>query len=213
VGYLHQSEAGAEDGLVFTHGAGSDCGSPLLVALASSLSEAGLAVLRCDLPFRQTRPHGPPRGDGAADRLGLKAAVTALREELSGRVFLGGQSYGGRQASMLCAAEPALADGLLLTSYPLHPPGKHAALRTQHFPTLNTDVLFVHGTRDPFASSEEMEGAMKLIPARSRLLDFEGLGHDLAARGKTDPAMLARIVQTFSEFFALGLRLERASVV
>jgi predicted alpha/beta-hydrolase family hydrolase len=200
VGYLHQPEA-AKDGLVLTHGAGGDCGSTLLVALASALADAGIAVLRCDLPFRQARLHGPPRGDGSADRRGLEAAVSVLRGEVPGRVFLGGQSYGGRQATMLCAEKPLLADGLFLTSYPLHPPGKHAALRTQHFPALKTDALFVHGGSDPFASTEEMEGAIKLIPARTRLLDFEGAGHDLAVRRKIDPAMVGQIVTAFTEFF------------
>jgi len=87
VGFLHRPEA-AKDGLVFTHGAGSDSGSALLVALASAFAESGIAVLRCDLPFRQARRHGPPRGDGATDRLGLEAAVTALRAEVPGRLFL-----------------------------------------------------------------------------------------------------------------------------
>jgi len=210
-GFLHLPDSGARNGLVFTHGAGGDCNSALLVALAEAFSEVGLGVLRCNLPFRQLRPHGPPRGDGSADREGLKAAVNALREEISGRIFLGGQSYGGRQATMLCAAEPKLGDGLLLTSYPLHPPGKHDALRTEHFPRLKTDVLFVHGTRDPFATSDEMRTAMNLIPARNRLLDFEGLGHDLAARRKIDPAMISRIVQAFSDFFSIQLKLDRAS--
>ncbi|MBV9086802.1 MAG: alpha/beta hydrolase [Acidobacteriaceae bacterium] len=209
-GFLHLPRPGTKDALVFTHGAGSDCGSPLVVAIASAFSDAGLAVLRCDLPFRQLRPHGPPRGNGEADRQGLKSAVKAMRERFPGRVFLGGQSYGGRQATMLCAAEPDLAHGLLLTSYPLHAPGQHA-FRTVHFPDLKTDSLVVHGGRDPFASSEEIQSALKLIPARTRLLEFEALGHDLAARRKIDPAMVSRIIETFAEFFAVELGIKLAS--
>ena len=210
-GFLHRPGAGARDGLVLTHGAGGNCGSSMLVALASEFAEAGVTVLRCDLPFRQARPHGPPRGNGSEDREGLKHAVAAMREEVPGRVFLGGQSYGGRQASMLCASEPQLADGLLLLSYPLHPPGQAATLRTSHFPTLRTDALFVHGTRDPFATTDELRIAMTLIPARTRLIEFEAVGHDLASRRKVDPAMVLRLLSVFAEFFKIEPEFELVS--
>src|SRR5271154_5606629 len=106
-GYLHQPENPTGDGLVLTHGAGANSNAPLLVAVASALVERRHTVLRCDLPFRQQRPFGPPHPGGAArDRAGLKKAVASMRGIVSGRVFLGGHSYGGRQATMLCAEEP-----------------------------------------------------------------------------------------------------------
>src|SRR5580698_10892323 len=108
-GFIHRSVTPSENGLVLTHGAGSNCKAPLVVALAEAFSEAGTTVLRCDLPYRQSRPYGPPRpGDAVHDRAGLKNAVAALRKLISGRMFLGGHSYGGRQSSMLCAEEPGL---------------------------------------------------------------------------------------------------------
>jgi len=169
---------------VLTHGAGSNSRAPLLVALAEAFAAAGFTVLRCDLPYRQSRSFGPPRpGDAARDREGLKNAVSALRKLVSGRVFLGGHSYGGRQSTMLCADEPGVVDGLLLLSYPLHPPRKPEQLRVQHLPRLQTPALFVHGTRDPFGSPEEMGSALSLIPAKIRLLKIEGAGHDLGFKG------------------------------
>src|SRR5204863_3394928 len=103
-GFLHRPNAAAERGLVLTHGAGGNCRAPLLVAAAEAFSAAGLAVLRCDLPFRQRRLSGPPSPAGAAsDRAGLKEAVAALRAVVPGKIFLGGQSYGGRQATLLAA--------------------------------------------------------------------------------------------------------------
>src|ERR1700756_2554039 len=121
-GFLHRAE-NARAGLVLTHSAGSNCNSPLLVALADAFCGSGLTVLRCDLPFRQSRPHGPPpRGSAERDQEGLRAAISAMRRETSGRIFLGGHSYGGRQASMLAAADRDVAGALLLLSYPLHPP-------------------------------------------------------------------------------------------
>ena len=186
-GFLH-TPPGAERGLVLTHGAGSDCEAPLLVALATALGEADFCVLRCDLPFRQARRSGPPRpGDAAADRDGLRQAVKLLRGLISGDLYLGGHSYGGRQASMLAAEAPELAQGLLLLSYPLHPPKKPEQLRTAHFPSLKTPAVFVQGSADAFGAIGEMEAALALIPAAKRLIVIDGVGHDLR-RGKFDMA-------------------------
>jgi uncharacterized protein len=185
-GFLHRPAGTPKDALVLTHGAGGNCKGALLVALAEAFAKAGTAVLRCDLPFRQSRPFGPPRpGDAARDRSGLKNAVIALEKLVGRRVFLGGHSYGGRQASMLCAEEPKLAAGLLLSSYPLHPPGRSDQLRIQHLPQLQVPTLFVEGTRDPFGSIPEIESAIKLIPARTLLLKVDDVGHDLGFKGKT----------------------------
>jgi len=101
---------------------------------------------------------------------------------------------------MLCADEPELVGGLLLMSYPLHPPGKPEQLRIQHLPNLRTPCLFVEGTRDPFASVEEIENAIALIPARHGLIRVEGAGHDLGFKGKKRIEELpGRILEAFGE--------------
>jgi len=203
-GWLHEPQDPNGDVLVFTHGAGGNSDSALLKALGAAFAQSGYLFLRCDLPFRQMRPTGPPRpGDAARDREGLQRAAEVMRQRARGRVFLGGQSYGGRQATMLAADNPGLASGLLLTSYPLHPPGKPEQLRTQHFSRLRTPALFVEGSRDAFATFTEMESALKLIPARTSMLRVEGAGHDLAGRKAAAAEQLARtIVAAFQEFFA-----------
>jgi len=173
------------------------------VAVAEAFCSAGFAVLRCDMPFRQARPFGPPRPNEAVrDRAGLKNAVAAMRKLAPGRIFLGGQSYGGRQASMLAAEEPGLVDGLLLFSYPLHPPGKPDQLRTQHLPKLHSPVLFIEGTRDPFATIEEIEAARNLIPAKTTILVQEGVGHDLGFKGKSKNDKLVEQVQKRFKIFS-----------
>jgi uncharacterized protein len=190
-GFLHPPSGAGGQGLVLTHGAGGNCRAPLLVAAAEAFSAAGLAVLRCDLPFRQRRPSGPPSPAGAAaDRAGLREAVIALRDVAPGAICLGGQSYGGRQATLLAADELDLVSALLLFSYPLHPPGKPDRLRTEHFPQLRVPALFVQGTADPFGSIAELSAAIPLIPAATRLLPVEGAGHDLR-RGRFDLATAA----------------------
>jgi hypothetical protein len=183
-GFLHSPANPNGNALILTHGAGSDCTAPLLVALGETFAGHGYVVLRCDLPFRQERRTGPPfPGNAARDRAGLGNAIAALRKN-AGRIFLGGHSYGGRQATMLCVAEPDLVAGLLLLSYPLHPPRKPEKLRIQHLPNLRTPSLFVHGTRDPFGSIEEMTNALQLVPAKTDLMTVEGAGHDLGFKGK-----------------------------
>ncbi len=211
-GLLHRPAKPNGSGIVLTHGAGSNCQAPLLIALAETFSGVGFVVLRCDLPYRQDRPYGPPGpGDAKRDRAGLKNAVAAMKNFADDRVFLGGHSYGGRQASMLCAelAEKApkeaakLAAGLLLLSYPLHPPRKPEQLRTQHFFNLHTPALFVEGTRDPFASIAEIDQALKLIPAKTKLLPVEGAGHDLGFKGKAvREALSAKVLAEFRALFA-----------
>jgi predicted alpha/beta-hydrolase family hydrolase len=80
---------------------------------------------------------------------------------------------------MLVSEAPGTVDGLLLLSYPLHAPGRADEPRTEHLPRVRTPALFVHGTRDPFGSIEEMEGAVALVPARTELMVIEGASHDL----------------------------------
>ncbi len=126
-------------------------------------------------------PHGPPRpGDAARDREGLREQILKLREKHPDQVWLGGHSYGGRQASMLAAETPGLVDRLLLLSYPLHPPGKPEQLRTAHFPKLH-DTGFVRARIEGSVRlrPSEMKSAMSLIPAPVQLLEIEGAGHDL----------------------------------
>jgi predicted alpha/beta-hydrolase family hydrolase len=199
-GFVHLPANPSGDGLVLSHGAGANSNAPLLVALAATFRDSGWTVLRCDLPFRQSRPTGPPpRGGAERDRQGLKAAVAAMRRQTAGRIFLGGHSYGGRQSSMLAADEPGLVDRLLLLSYPLHPPQRPTQLRTAHFPRLQTSAMFVHGVRDGFATSDELTAAVALIPANTELLSVPSAGHELLTKANREDLPNA-IVGAFRSF-------------
>src|SRR6266567_159707 len=170
-GFVYRAADSAADALVLTHSAGSNSKAPLLIALSQVFAGAGFTVLRCDLPYRQARPDGPPRpGDAERDRAGLRNAVAAVRKLVSGRMFLGGQSYGGRQGTMLCADEPE----------------------------------FVDGTRDPFGSIEEMQSALKLIPAKTKLLPVNNAGHDLGFKGKSrNEELPGKVLEEFSDLLCV----------
>jgi predicted alpha/beta-hydrolase family hydrolase len=205
-GFLHRPASPCGDGIVLTHGAGSNCQAPLLVALADALCASGTMVLRYDLPFRQLRPTGPPPpGSAKRDQEGLRTAADSMRKLVSNRIFLGGHSYGGRQATMLAASDAGLAaeciQGLLLLSYPLHPPRKSQELRTSHFSKVFQPALFVHGERDVFGSIEEMGAALQLIPGRTELLPIAGAGHELMP-AKSRGIVAARVAEAFRNFFA-----------
>ena len=185
-GFVHEPASPKGGAIAVTHGAGSNCEAPLLRAIAEAMCSSGLLALRYDLPYRQARPKGPPYPAMAArDREGVRAAAAALRELSGGPIYLGGSSYGGRQTSMAAAEDHGLADALLLLSYPLHPPGKPAQLRTEHFTKLQIPAMFAHGSRDSFATLEELSAAIGPIPARVELLAIDGAPHGLPASAAT----------------------------
>lgn len=200
-GFLHRAAHPCGDVLLLTHGASGTCDAAMLVALAESFAAVGVTVLRYDLPFRQARRSGPPSPAFAArDQQGIRRAVTLMKEQHPRRVFGGGQSYGGRQTTMAAAADPTLMDGLLLLSYPLHPPGRPTQRRTAHFPELRTPALFVSGTKDAFGSIDELEGGVKLIPAPVEIVPVPGASHGLLTKTNRD-ALAATVVERFQMFF------------
>jgi len=163
--------------MALTHGAGGDCDSPLLLAIAEGFAAAGITVLRFNMAFREL--HRPPSpSTGPKDRDSIRQALERLRKDTKGPLYVAGQSYGGRMTSMLAAEQPECASALALFSYPLHAPGK-TQLRTEHFPGIRKPTLFIHGPRDPFGSSEELETARQLIPAPTAIHEVPKAGHDL----------------------------------
>ena len=199
-GFLHGAHGDSAGVIILTHGAGGNSNAPLLLALCEGFAAIGLNALRCDLPFRQRRPTGPPSpSDAQKDQDGLRRAVTLMKDRFGGRAFLGGVSYGGRQASMLVADKPTLVEGLLLLSYPLHPPGRASQLRTAHFPRLQVPTLFVSGTRDAFGTEAELQSAIKLVAGPSKLVLIEGAAHGLLQKSNRGE-LPGKIMEEFQRF-------------
>lgn len=202
-GFLHCPPGGSREAMILTHAAATNCQSPLLVALATAFSSSGIAVLRCDLPFRIARPNGrPPTTYAARDQAGLRRAIELIKARVSKTVYLGGHAYGGRQSSLLAASHPNLVAGLLLLSYPLHPPKQALPLRTHHFSSLRTPAMFVQASKDPFGTSDEVGAALSQISAPTRLVTLEGGRHDLLNDGNSN-TLADTIVREFRRFFGL----------
>ncbi|KRD44001.1 dienelactone hydrolase [Cellulomonas sp. Root930] len=140
-------------GLLLTPGFGGTRESPALVAVETAV--APLPVLRLDLPKTAAPAIAAVRAQAEAFASSLGVGTEAL--------VLGGRSFGGRMCSM-AVAEGLPAAGLVLLSYPLHPPGRPDNLRTAHLPDLRVPVLAVSGTTDPFGSPEELTTHLSVIP-------------------------------------------------
>ena len=148
--------------LLLTPGAGADRNQRTLVAIEKAV--APLPCSRVDFPYRLRGSRAPDRAPVAVAHLRLEAQqlIAACGIEPD-RLVLGGRSYGGRMCSM-AVAEGLPAAGLILLSYPLHPPGKPAKLRVEHFPLLDVPVLMISGRNDPFGSPAEFEEHLAAIP-------------------------------------------------
>lgn len=182
--------------VVLAHGAGGSRNAANLLALSDAFTAIGIAVARIDLPYRQLRPKGPPTPTRSGfDRDGIRAAAAVIRERLDGiPLAIGGHSYGGRQASMVAAEDPADIDALVLTSYPLHPPGKPEKLRVEHLPDLTVPTVVAQGARDPFGTPTDIEVAFAVVPAPVTVLSIENAGHDLAPKKSGFAATVAAAI-------------------
>jgi uncharacterized protein len=164
--------------LLLFPGAGSGRDQSTLVAVEKAVAPRWSTV-RADFPYRKEGRRAPDK----APKL-----LASVREEIAaigaGRIVVGGRSMGGRICSMVAAGvdgEPAPTDvvGVVAISYPLHPPGRPDNLRVEHLVDVHVPCLFVHGTRDPFGSPDELERWTATIPGAVTHHWIEGGRHDL----------------------------------
>ena len=140
------------------------------------LSARGVPARAIDLPVR--------KAETAIE------AYAAAAGDLAGRV-IGGQSYGGRVASLLAAAAAAPTsatspvagpEGLVLFSYPLHRPGAPDRVdRTLHWPAIQRPILFLSGESDPFARIDLLRAAIGDLLPQAQLVTWPRLGHSLTS--------------------------------
>ncbi len=166
--------------MLLTPGAGSSASHSSLVALESAL--APLPVARVDFPYRREGRKAPDRAPKLIACVREEAALLAAATDVEpSRLVLGGRSMGGRMCS-LAVAEGLPAAGLVLISYPLHPPGKPENLRTAHFPMLDLPCLFVSGERDAFGTRDEFDEHVPEIPGHVTQVWVPKAGHDLKGK-------------------------------
>ena len=153
--------------IVLAHGASGNAAS--MQPHVAGLEARGLDAGAIDLPLRKA-----------------EKAVAAYREALGAfpedpaELIIGGQSYGGRVASLLAAEPGEHVAGLVFFSYPLHRPG-HPDWdeRSQHWPTIEAPVLFLSGESDPFAKIDLLRKAIDERLPSATLITYPGQGHSL----------------------------------
>lgn len=176
--------------LVLAHGAGAGHDHPWMRRVAQGLADRGVRVVTFDFPYRADGRRVPDPGpvlERAFGEIWRSVATAGVR------LFAGGKSMGGRISSQAAAAglfEPPPA-GLVFFGYPLHPPGKPAQRRDRHLPSVGVPMLFLHGTRDPFGSPEEMRALVEGLPHATLEL-VEGGDHSLVTPKRQDSSGAGR---------------------
>ena len=170
-------------GVVLFPGAGSSSTHSSLLAMENALSP--IPVARVDFPYRKAGKSFPDRAPILVQC--VKDEVRAFAESLgvaTTEVVIGGRSMGGRMCSMAATDEndPLHVAGLVLVSYPLHPPKKPDKLRIEHLPRLATQTVCISGTRDEFGTPDELTSAFSVAPGDVQWRWIENGRHELARR-------------------------------
>lgn len=195
-------------GLVLFPGAGSGADHSSLVAIEEVMQPT--PVVRIDFLYRRAGKRAPDRAPVllkcVRDEVQSFARLYGVR---TSSLVIGGRSMGGRMCSMAAAGDTGLAKkgepplfsdplkvrGLVLISYPLHPPAHPEKLRIAHLSRISVPVLFVHGTNDPFGSPAELKKHVKKIPSDVTMHFIEKGRHDL--KGKD--AEIAEVIREWCQ--------------
>ena len=187
--------------LLLYPGAGSDSNHPSLLAIERAVAPA--RCVRADFPYRRAGRKAPDRPEVLMASIRETLATLPSDEPL----VMGGRSMGGRMCSMIAAGvdglrAPANLRGLVLISYPLHPPGQPAKLRVDHLPAIRVPTLFISGTNDTFGKPDEFTHWTATMSPKAKVAHvwLEGKGHDLkgcdAKVAAEVKSFLARVAST-----------------
>lgn len=167
--------------LVVAHGAGAGMDHPFLVGFTRAMNDEGFATLRFNFPYLENGRRAPD--PELLLRETWQAVFATATARAKGKpVWIGGKSLGGRIASMV-AADGMPAAGLFFLGYPLHPPGRPERIRDEHLYRIEVPMIFVEGTRDPFATPELLAGVIHRLGDRAALVPIEGGDHSFNVRG------------------------------
>lgn len=200
---------GADAVLALAPGAGAPSDSPFMSGFAEAMAAAGIAVLRFNFPYQEGSRRPPDREPVL--RATWKAAFEAASARAGGRpVIAAGKSLGGRIASLAVSGGDISPAGLVFLGYPLHPPGHPDKLRDAHLDAIGCPMLFIQGTRDPFATPDLLHRVVDRLGPRADLVEVVDGDHSFHLRGtpKDAPGEGAALVSSVLPFIA---RLRRSA--
>ncbi len=191
--------------LVIAHGAGAGMDHPFLVGFTRAANELGVATMRFNFPYVEAGRRSPDKPAVAVET--WRAAFSAAEDRAGGAaVAAGGKSFGGRMASV-AVAEGMPAAGLVFLGYPLHAPGRPERIRDEHLYGIRVPMLFVEGTRDPFARPDLLAGVLDKLGTVATLHAVEGGDHSFKVSGvKAGPREVGASLAPVAADFVKGLR-------
>ena len=188
---IYARPAGSDATLVVAHGAGAGMDHPFMVGFTRAANDLGVATLRFNFLYMEAGKRMPDRAPVAVETWRAAFDAAQARAGKGEPVWAGGKSFGGRMASM-AVAEGMPADGLIFLGYPLHPPGKPDRVRAEHLASIVVPMLFLQGTRDPFASADVLQPILASLGDRATLHPVADGGHSFEVPGtKRDPRQAA----------------------
>jgi hypothetical protein len=206
---VYAADARAVAALILGHGAGAGQHSTFMVDFAQALSALGLDVITFNFLYTEQKRRLPDRGPVLEDC--YRAVIDAVRAQLDNArraLFIGGKSMGGRIATQVAAADPALpVAGLVLLGYPLHPPGQPQKLRDAHLPSVRRPILFVQGSRDAFGTPDELAPILARLSPSPVVHTIDGGDHSFKVSRK-DPlwqsGIYSEIQRTIAAWITAG---------
>lgn len=186
---------------VMAHGAGAGMRHHFLESIAASLAARGVATLRYQFPYMEAGGRRP-------DPPGILEASVRSAVERAGAAGLpliaGGKSLGGRMTSSAAAASPLPGvRGLAFLGFPLHPPGQPGTRRADHLHRVDLPMLFLQGTRDPFAPVDLITQVCEGLGPRATLHLVQGGDHSfgvLKRSGRTPEAVMDELANTITDW-------------
>jgi uncharacterized protein len=140
-------------------------------------------VKRVNFPYRRAGKPFPDRTPVLLESVRKEVFAAAKKWGVAtDQIAIGGRSMGGRMCSMVASGEECEllpVGGLILISYPLHPPGKPEQLRAAHLSQIRVPTLLIHGTRDPFGSPEELRKYAGKLRGKKKFHFIDGGRHEL----------------------------------
>ena len=175
--------------LALFHGAGAGMDHPFMSGFARAIGPEGVTTLRCNFPYMEAGKRSTDRQPVAVATVRAAFEVASMRAAQGEPVWVGGKSFGGRMASV-AVAEGLPAAGVIFLGYPFHPPGKPERVRDEHLYGIEVPMLFVQGTKDPFATPVVRDAVVAKLPSATLHL-VEGGGHSLERSRKDDAREVA----------------------
>jgi len=191
-GVLLIPEKSKTTGVILAHGAGGGMNTPFMAYFHEKIAEAGYPSIKFNFPYMQI-------GKKVPDPQSVLTSIyrKVIESMPSKKVAIGGKSMGGRMASYV--ADEKKVAGLIFLGYPLHPPGKTEQLRDEHLYQIKKPMLFISGTKDPFARADLLTATLKKIGGYATFFPIENGGHSfevpkkIASRDQTWKAVLEKI--------------------